>query len=308
MLLLSIACSSAPVARVSSELDARSLGDTAGHEPHYRDLLWQAIAKDSYRCLPPANEVFTPPDPSWPTRRIRGQLPHYDWFDGPMQYRIGAAPWGETGSVWVVNVNVAVEPTDADVLELPDCALRQTLGDAVSCSGLPYEQDPGVDACPGSGTFRTSASREHQIELLRRWSRDVDAYYNRDAERYNLPVRYDFEFRLTDEAPAGETDLRIALSSTCGRTPYFVALRSGWSIPILAHEMGHFLGLLDEYEALSGISSLYPKTPFSGSENSRMGLSMKTDTRLYPFHHYLVLRRWHCDPERVEQYGGILRQ
>ena len=301
------ACSSTPVGRVSSELDVRSLGDTAGNERHYRDLLWQAIAKDSYRCVPPASEVFTPPALTWPTRRIRGRVPHYDWFEGPMKYRVGAVPWGETGSVWLVSVNVVVEPTDDDVLELPDCALQTRLGDAVSCSGVPYEEDPGVEACPGSGSFEVSASREHQIELLARWSRDVEAYYNRDAERYNLPVRYDFEFRLIDEASSNETDLRIPLSSTCGRTPYFVALRSGWSIPILAHEMGHFLGLIDEYEALSGITSLYPKTPFTGSEGSRMGLSMKTHTRFYPFHHYLVLRRWHCEPEQKRDYGKVLR-
>jgi hypothetical protein len=86
-----------------------------------------------------------------------------------------------------------------------------------------------------------------------------------------------------------------------------LAFRSGWSIPVVAHEVGHFLGLLDEYEALSGVFSFYPKTPFEGSEGSRMGLSMKKHTQLLPMHHYLVLRRFHCDePETRDPYRDLL--
>ena len=69
---------------------------------------------------------------------------------------------------------------------------------------------------------------------------------------------------------------------------------SGWSLPIVAHEVGHVLGLLDEYETFSGITRLYPKTPFEGAERSRMALSMKEETLLLPLHHYLVVRRAVC--------------
>ena len=139
---------------------------------------------------------------------------------------------------------------------------------------------------------------------LDRWSRDVEAYWNRDAERYGLAVRYDFEFFLDGGAAKPPVDVHTSMWMTCGRTPYFSAFRTGWSIPIMAHEVGHYLGLLDEYEALSGM--LYEKTPFDGSENSRMGLSMKTYTRLYPLHHYLVVRRFHCsEPERRDPYEAM---
>jgi hypothetical protein len=178
---------------------------------------------------------------------------------------------------------------------------------AMVCEGTPYEEAPGLEACPGSGRFEAPATRHNLRALLARWSREAEAYYNRDAARYRVPVRYDFELFLADEAPSAPVDLRMTLWPTCGRTPYFLALRSGWSVSIVAHELGHYLGLLDEYHALSGITPLYPKTPFGGSESSRMGVSMKRYTRFYPLHHYLVLRRHHCDvPKSLDDYYGVL--
>lgn len=60
------------------------------------------------------------------------------------------------------------------------------------------------------------------------------------------------------------------------------------------------MGLLDEYEMFSGITSLYPKTPFPGAEVSRMGLSMFEETRALPLHHYLILRRYACPEPRAD--------
>ena len=109
------------------------------------------------------------------------------------------------------------------------------------------------------------------------------------------------------EAGWGEVDMSVPLSPTCGRTPYFSAFRSGWSLPIVAHEVGHVLGLLDEYEALSGIVAFYPKTPFVGAELSRMGLSMREETRVLPLHHYLILRRYLCpEPDGRSFYDDAL--
>jgi hypothetical protein len=137
----------------------------------------------------------------------------------------------------------------------------------------PIRARPAPRPVPRSGSFSLAATPDNQRALLAFWSREAERYYNRDAERFGLPVRYDFTF-VPSPTPAGRPiDLATQLAPTCGRTPYFSAFRSGWSLPIVAHEVGHVLGLLDEYAALSGLSSLYPKTPFPGAELSRMGLS-----------------------------------
>lgn len=114
-------------------------------------------------------------------------------------------------------------------------------------------------------------------------------------------MSYDFRFIADDEASWQVADLRVPLALTCARTPYFASFRSGWSLPIVAHEVGHVLGLLDEYEALSGITRVYPKTPFPGASVSRTGLSTREGTKVLPLHHYLVLRRYFCP----EPQGGF---
>ena len=58
---------------------------------------------------------------------------------------------------------------------------------------------------------------------------------------------------------------------------------------------------------LSGITPLYPKTPFPGAEVSRMGLSMREDTKILPLHHYLILRRYVCpEPKASGPYPRVL--
>jgi hypothetical protein len=294
----------ATIDTVASDLLAMSGPEVRAHADTWRGVLEGAIAKDAYTCLPSPDEVFSGDAPEG-VRKIRGAMPHYGLFFGPMSYTIERRRDGE-GARYRVSAAIAVDPPPAyATLELPDCAPRGELEGDVTCEGAPYSSSPGTDACPKAGRFRAPATPRNVEALLARWSREAERYYDRDAAAYGVPVSYDFTFAIASGQPA---DLTVPLAPTCGRTPYFAAMRAGWSLPIVAHEVGHVLGLLDEYEALSGITALYPKTPFAGAEVSRMGLSMREGTRVLPLHHYLVLRRYLCaEPASLDPFDAALR-
>jgi hypothetical protein len=289
---------------ITDELASMSPPWFAEHRDTFRDVLATSLAQDAYVCDPLPSQVFHGAAPEG-SRVIRGTMPHYGLYYGPMSYALH-----HDQGRWRVEVRYAVEvPQSAGDMELPDCELASQLEGPSVCEGIPYSQSGTLDACPDSGRFRARVTPRNVRVLLERWSRDAERYYNRDAQASGLPITYDFTFTALDpnQSSDGPADLRLPLSTSCGRTPYFRSVRSGWSMPILAHEVGHMLGLLDEYEMFSGIIGLYPKTPFEGAERSRMGLSMKEDTVLLPLHHYLVLRRFFCpEPASRDPYEHAL--
>jgi hypothetical protein len=295
---------------LAADLDRLSAGLTTPHAATFRGILTTTLALDPYVCRPSAQEVFFGGALDG-ERRVVGTMPHYGFFFGPMSYVVRRRE-----ARWEVTVTLAVDlPAEGGTMELPDCGLARELagerGDVAAigavCRGTPYAATRSLEVCPPSGVFTLPATRKAMRALLARWSREAPVYWNRDAAAFGLPVHYRFSFvDAEDEAAAARADIRLPLSLTCGRTPYFASFRSGWSLPIVAHEVGHVLGLLDEYETWSGITKLYPKTPFPGAEVSRMGLSMREDTRVLPLHHYLVLRRWFCaDPGAAFYERGL---
>lgn len=296
-----VGAAGASLDRIAAELESLAPYGSDARRATYRAVLADTLAKDAYSCSPSPRELFFGDTPEG-QRRIGGTMPHYGLFHGPMSYVVA-----RSGGRFHVSLTIAVEPPPVDAtLELPDCALARVLAGPVVCRGTPYAQAPGTDACPSSGTFTAPATRQNIRALLGRWSTEVERYYNRDAARFRLPIDYDFDVVVAGERD-GPIDLELPLSPSCGRTPYFSALRSGWSLPVVAHELGHVLGLLDEYETFSGIARVYPKTPFPGAEVSRMGLSMKEETLLLPIHHYLVVRRYACaPPSAVDPFEHVL--
>lgn len=286
------------ITKIQSQLEALSPPWVREHRSTFQNVLEHSLAVDLYQCEPLPEQVFFGPTPSG-SRVIEGSVPHYGFFWGPMHYRIS-----RDHERWLVKLRYAVDPPNTGELELPDCRLSEWVPQ-MQCEGVPYSQSTSVDACPRTGVFRTPLNTESFASLLSLWSRDVEQYYNRDAESLGLPIHYDIDYGPASDC--ARADICLPLSTTCGRTPYFVSLRSGWSLPILAHEAGHVMGLLDEYEMFSGIVSYYPKTPFLGADRSRMGLSMREQTVLLPLHHYLILRRYFCpEPHSRDPFRGVL--
>jgi hypothetical protein len=293
----------ANTAAISAELEAMSGAWTASHPETFRAVLDDAIAKDAYVCTPSARQVFFGPAPTG-TRTIWGTMPHYGLYYGPMRYHIRRLP-----NRWLVTLKLVVQPPErSSVLELPDCTLRGQMEGETECRGTPFVESAARDACPATGVFKAIATERNVRTLLGRWSTEAEAYYNRDAAMFGIPVTYDFEVVEGEQGNAAiEADDVLALKPTCARTPYFNGLRSGWSLPVVSHELGHYLGLIDEYEMFSGIVDFYPKTPFPGAEVSRMGLSMKQDSHFLPIHHYLILRRYFCsNPQTRDPYQHVL--
>lgn len=291
--------SSANLAAVARELDALGGEVTRDHHETFDAILADTLAKDAYACAPSPHALFAGQGVPDGARDIVGEMPHYGLFFGPMSYRVEHAH-----ERFVVSLVIAVEPPAEDAtLDLPDCALAKSLDGASACVEDASFTSTSLEPCAKHPAMRAPASKANVDRLLARWSRDVAPYFERDAHAYGLPIDYRFSF--VREGGADRADLSVPLATTCGRTPYFSAIRSGWAMPVLAHEMGHVLGLLDEYETFSGMVSFYPKTPFPGAERSRMGLSMREASKVLPLHHYLIVRRYACEePRHQTPYPG----
>src|SRR5262249_27342308 len=139
-------------------------------------------------------------------------------FFGPMQYLVQ-----RKSGRWSVRVSILVEPPKGGrLLELPDCELSHEQGASVSCTGAPSTARLEDDVCNTSGVFAAKPTTATVRALLSRWSREVEVYFNRDAESFGLPISYDFDFALDgDTVGRGEPEnvnMVLPLWPTCGRT------------------------------------------------------------------------------------------
>lgn len=121
---------------------------------------------------------------------------------------------------------------------------------------------------------------EEELQGLAASVRGAQAYWN-SARPAGSPFVFEFIFGPDSR----RADFTVLLHRERVRGPYFHNWSVQWSANTVAHEVGHMLGLNDEYETLTGdISRCDPASLLC---DSRYGA-------LQPQHYYFVLRRYLC--------------
>jgi len=113
-------------------------------------------------------------------------------------------------------------------------------------------------------------------------NREMAAKFKR-AERfwnkYRITTDFPYEFRFKVVSDSTRAHFKVRLKDSDTRGPYFIQWSRQWNYITIAHELGHTMGLGDEYQTLtSKINCLRDYLMCAGS-------------RLAPQYYYHVLRR-----------------
>ncbi len=98
---------------------------------------------------------------------------------------------------------------------------------------------------------------------------------------YGFPLQ--FKFVLTTKRSEADVKAKLLVGKYT-RGPYFSFWTTEWSSDIISHEMGHVMGLDDEYS----------NTPFPGLTRCDRESIMCIWDRPFPYHYYLITRRMLC--------------
>ena len=99
-----------------------------------------------------------------------------------------------------------------------------------------------------------------------------------NREKINADFNYSFRFEIADS----ESDAHFSVSVLDDtRGPYDQFWSRNWTAATVAHELGHMLGLGDEYETLTGKRHCLLESLMCSSQSGR----------LLPHHYYFILRR-----------------
>lgn len=105
-----------------------------------------------------------------------------------------------------------------------------------------------------------------------------------NGRRTQLDFKYSFLFDITNDPKNAHYSVQVTDST---RGPYDTFWGRNWSFTTIAHELGHMMGLGDEYETLTGRVDCMTRSLMCSSNN---GLLM-------PHHYYFVLRRMVQPPQ-----------
>lgn len=123
--------------------------------------------------------------------------------------------------------------------------------------------------------FFTTSSKD--IQFFKAKIKAAELIWNQS--RWALDFDYQFEFNLVKDL--SKADFKVTPKNTT-RGPYFLFWGRDWDDIVVAHEIGHMLGLGDEYETMTGQSHCLVDSIMC--TNSPQSFLMK-------HHLYFVLRR-----------------
>lgn len=105
----------------------------------------------------------------------------------------------------------------------------------------------------------------------------AEAVWNNSREAFGA-IKYKFKFKVANTAKEAHFSVRLVDDT---RGPYDTQWARNWSHKIIAHELGHMLGLGDEYQTVSGKQDCVMKSLMCSSFQGQP----------LPYYYYHVLRR-----------------
>jgi hypothetical protein len=185
-------------------------------------------------------------------------------------------------------------PFSYDVETLPDGRLKVK-------ARVRFTRNGRMDAVPSA---EAQSMREMMRQASLAWSRSSP----------NQDIVYDFDIA---QDTATEPNLTVNLETGWTRGPYFSNWSSSWSSATIAHELGHLMGLDDEYHQMRNTASgtgfvanlCYELWGSSTDQLTRdrcdpVSLMCNgNDSRAtpQPYHHYLIARRIACADKPVNE-------
>ncbi|GEM_PF-1613201 len=187
-------------------------------------------------------------------------------------------------------------PHPTDVLKAAKFGLHKIRGTTtyLSVSNRPYRYDltlnKNYEVELTINLFFFTESIRQQNDLVRNIEAKIG--YAERLWTSKSPLNMTFNFNVVDNV--NDAHFVIPLTDKSVRSPYDALWSTAWDEQIVAHELGHMMGLNDEYDQFE--TTLGLSTSFLASKCSAASLMCESSPGgplLY--HYYLILRRMICD-------------